>query len=583
MAYQVLARKWRPFSFEEVVSQDHVKTTLTNAIKLNRIAHAYIFAGPRGVGKTTVARILARALNCEQGPTPTPCNECTPCREIIEDRSMDVMEIDGASNRGIEDVRNIRENVKYAPVHGKYRIYIIDEVHMLTREAFNALLKTLEEPPSHVLFIFATTEFQKIPATITSRCQRFDFRRLPLREIVDQLKKICAAEKITLTDEAMILIAKRAEGSMRDAESLLDQLVSFCSGGIDTQDVLDVIGMIREDIYFSCSDAVIKGKLAEGFAIAQKIFDEGYDPGEFINGLLEHFRNLIVVHLAGNAKMIETSEHFQAKYLEEAQHFSETDLLRIINTISDAEYQLKKSAQPLLRLELLLSKLIAIDRSVTIDQILDAINQGSEPADAQLDIPLRNDNDTKDVSREPHTRYAPKSPLTESGADLKEPQSISAETKDDSDSIIREDAQKDTQDESQLTIDVIKNRWQEFVEKFRNESAITGSFLKEGKPTGFKDNTIQIAFHLENGFHINTIERNRTKVNQYLEEFFGTKIGFTCVKEEISQNEKAKTLKKVEQDSKQEKIRKIIEREPIIKTIIDIFGAATVNVTYDQK
>ncbi|MCH8287198.1 DNA polymerase III subunit gamma/tau, partial [candidate division KSB1 bacterium] len=243
MAYQVLARKWRPLTFEDVVNQDHVKNTLSNAISQGRIAHSYIFAGPRGVGKTTIARIFARAVNCENGPTPTPCNKCTPCVEIIEDRSMDVMEIDGASNRGIEDIRNIRENVKYSPVHGKYRIYIIDEVHMLTREAFNALLKTLEEPPPHAMFIFATTEIRKVPVTVLSRCQRFDLRRIDAAVLIEHLGRIAGKEGASVSPEALALIARAAEGSVRDALSLLDQAISFATDEVGEDQVRDLLGL----------------------------------------------------------------------------------------------------------------------------------------------------------------------------------------------------------------------------------------------------------------------------------------------------------------------------------------------------
>ncbi len=582
MAYQVLARKWRPLSFEDVVNQEHVKTTLINAIRSNRIAHSYIFTGPRGVGKTTVARILARTVNCEQGPTPTPCNTCIPCQEIIEDRSMDVMEIDGASNRGIEDVRNVRENVKYAPVHGKYRIYIIDEVHMLTREAFNALLKTLEEPPSHVLFIFATTEFQKIPATIISRCQRFDFKRIAIPEIVGQLQKIAAAEKISITDEAQLFLAKRSEGSMRDAESLLDQLISFCGDSIGTDDVFDVLGMIREDIYFSCSHAVKNGDMKEGFTIARTIFDDGYDPGEFVNGLLEHFRNMLITSLAGNAGMVDTSEPFKKQYINSAKNFSDEDLLRIINLISESEYGIKKSAQPLLRLEMLLAKLIALDRSVSIEQILSAIdNSGSY----KTPDPVK-DKDEKHggigLTAEPKTAYPSHDPAGPvSRENVKAIQSEKDPSGNGNGKTDRHEQDETTDNGTKIDLTMIRERWDEFVDMVRKENAVTGTFLKEGTPTQFEKNVMHIAFRPEFEFNISSLECSRAKVNGYIKRMFGQNIDFNCVKIKLTTEEKEQTEKKLVNVSIHERIKKIIDREPIIQSIIDKFGAKSIKLLQD--
>ncbi|MDZ7261147.1 MAG: DNA polymerase III subunit gamma/tau, partial [candidate division KSB1 bacterium] len=295
MSYLVLARKWRPLKFDEVVGQKHVIVTLENAIKSNRLANAYLFSGPRGVGKTTVARILAKAINCEQGPTVTPCNKCASCNEITESRSLDVFEIDGASNRGIDEVRNLRENLRYAPHKGKHKIYIIDEVHMLTTEAFNALLKTLEEPPPNVLFIFATTEPHKVPATILSRCQRFSFKRIPLSEIIQQLKTICQAEHIEIDEESLHLIAKKADGSMRDGQSILDQAVSFCGAKIQVQQVAELLGVIEQELFFELSDLIKRKDVKGGLALAERIFYEGYDVNEFLIGAAEHFRNLLVI------------------------------------------------------------------------------------------------------------------------------------------------------------------------------------------------------------------------------------------------------------------------------------------------
>lgn len=362
--------------FDDVMSQDHVTTTLKNAIEHNRLASAYLFSGPRGVGKTTTARIFAKAINCEKGPTPVPCNVCPNCKEITESRSLDVFEIDGASNRGIDEVRNLRENLKYSASKGKHKIYIIDEVHMLTTEAFNALLKTLEEPPPKVMFIFATTEFHKVPATILSRCQRYDFRRIPPGEIVAQLQKICSEENIKIDQESLYLLARKADGSMRDSQSLLDQVISFCGEQINNEDLVSLLGIIGQDLYFKCTDVMAQKDVAAGLSLVEDIFNQGYDMGEFLSGLAEHLRNMLVVNATGNANLLEGLESYKERYqqAEVARNFSETDLLRLIQLATDTAFQIKRSVNPKLMLEMALVKMIKMDRSIELDTLISNLN-----------------------------------------------------------------------------------------------------------------------------------------------------------------------------------------------------------------
>src|SRR6266446_3811816 len=297
--YQVLARKWRPQQFDDVVGQEHVTTTLKNAIGQNRLAHAYLFVGPRGIGKTSTARIFAKALNCVKGPTATPCDKCDNCLEITGGRSLDVLEIDGASNNGVEQVRELRDTVRYAPARGKFKIYIIDEVHMLTTQAFNALLKTLEEPPAHVKFIFATTEPQKVLPTILSRCQRFDLSRIPAGLIAKHLKEIAKKEKVSIDDAALAAIARGAEGGLRDAESALDQLIAFCGNKIAEKDVLSVFGLVAHDKLAGLTDAIIDGEMNSALTIVKELDEVGKDLQRLLADLLDHYRNLLVLSLGG--------------------------------------------------------------------------------------------------------------------------------------------------------------------------------------------------------------------------------------------------------------------------------------------
>jgi DNA polymerase-3 subunit gamma/tau len=376
MSYQVIARKYRPQRFADVVGQEHVTQTLSNAIAQNRIAHAYLFVGPRGTGKTTIARIFAKCLNCAAGPAVDFPEDDPRAREITEGRSMDVMEIDGASNRGIDEVRELRETVKYAPASSRFKIYIIDEVHMLTKEAFNALLKTLEEPPAHVKFMFATTEAEKVLTTILSRCQRFDLRRIPAALIVQHLAGIAKQEKVQIDEAALHAIARGADGSMRDAESTLDQLISFCGANIAEADVLSMFGLAARSQILALGEAVLAGEAEQALRQLNELAQQGKDIARLVSELLNHFRNLLIFRVSrGDLRLIEASEAEAAALGQQANRLHSEALTRMLEVLSDCEGRLRDSTSKKILVEVTLLKMIEARNAVSIDTVLKQVQQ----------------------------------------------------------------------------------------------------------------------------------------------------------------------------------------------------------------
>jgi DNA polymerase-3 subunit gamma/tau len=376
MSYQVIARKYRPQRFSDVVGQEHVTQTLSNAIASSRIAHAYLFCGPRGTGKTTIARIFAKCLNCTGGPKVDFDDNDSRCQEITEGRSLDVLEIDGASNRGIEEIRELRETVKYAPATSKFKIYIIDEVHMLTKEAFNALLKTLEEPPAHVKFMFATTEPEKVLPTILSRCQRFDLRRIPVALIVKHLAEIAGKEKVQIEEAALYAIARGAEGGMRDAESALDQLISFCGDKIVESDVLSMFGLTAQGQILSVAQGILNGQAETVLRELEDLTRHGKDLGRLLSDLLGHFRNVLIYQVSkGDTKWLEIPESAAATIAEHAKQINTDALTRVMEILTDAEGRLRDAASKKIFLEVALLKAIQARNAVSVESVLKQLQQ----------------------------------------------------------------------------------------------------------------------------------------------------------------------------------------------------------------
>ena len=541
MNFIVTARKWRPQVFEDVVGQEHITKTLKNAIVNNRIAHAFIFAGPRGVGKTTTARILAKALNCLNPKDGEPCNNCEMCRSFQTSQSLDIIEIDGASNRRIDEIRTLRESVKYAPSKGKYKIYIIDEVHMLTTESFNALLKTLEEPPEHTIFVFATTDIHKVPLTIISRCQRFDFRRIELSAIKNQLKKIADSEKIKIDDQSLTLISKKADGALRDAQSLFDQVISFCGTDIKSDDIFQMLNLINEEIYFDLSDAVIQKNFSAAFEISKTIYDNGWNYIDFINGLVEHFRNILTVVISGNNKLIESAEIFKNRYLEYKNLFSEGDLLRILAFLNKTNYELKNTQNQKLKVEIALSHLIGLERTTTISEVLSKFESGvvddKSPEPIKKNESLFNSTKKKTNSIVDTSKTLINDGTIESNAKLEIP------TVTDS-----------------TDLDSVINRWNDFLNYVEKDFTF-GPLLNNSKPLGINGSQVKIS--IDNHEDIEHLTNSKVNLEAKTKEFFGRKIDLIFTADSNS--------------SRDEIVQSDIKDNPLIKAVIDQLGGREVS------
>jgi DNA polymerase-3 subunit gamma/tau len=558
MSYIVTARKWRPKKFSEVVGQEHITATLKNALKNNRIAHAYLFTGPRGVGKTTTARILAKILNCLNPKDFEPCNECEMCLTIQNSQSLDIIEIDGASNRGIDEIRTLRESVKYAPTKGKYKVYIIDEVHMLTKESFNAFLKTLEEPPSHTIFIFATTDAHKVPLTIISRCQRFDFRRIQLDTIKSLLKKIADTENIQIDDKSLTTIAKKSDGALRDAESYFDQVVSFCGNKIDSKTVAQMLNLIDDEIYFDISDAVISKDFKSVFNVTNRIYENGWDFVDFINGLIEHFRNLMTVIITEKTELVEIAEIYRTRYIEYLGKFSEGDLLRLLNYLNKVQQELRYTQNQKLKVEIALSHLIGFERSSTISAVISKITDSKSLTSIPSSVPDAID------STQAKKKAGPE--LSKDNNESKNNINSSSENRTK-----QEIASKINNTKEDFNINSVISKWPGFVESIAKEKAfILGQFIHSVKPVSLEGNQLFISStdsHVKD--LLKTYEDYFSKKSR---DYFGKRIIFNYKESETKSNGSIKTISTEKSESLEKSNSPQEANDPFVTAIINELG-----------
>jgi len=550
MSYLVLARKYRPQIFDEVVKQEHVTQTLSNAISTHRVAHAILLSGPRGTGKTTVARILAKAMNCKEGPTPKPCNSCNSCKEVTKGSAIDVFEIDGASNNSVDQIRELRENVKYMPAHSAYKIYIIDEVHMLSIAAFNALLKTLEEPPSHVMFVFATTEPRKIPITILSRCQRHDFRRIDVESISNHIEKICSKEGVNISVESLGLIAREANGSMRDGLSLIDQVMSCTQGDITQEQVLDILGVLDRDVVFSMSKAILQKGFSEILDILDDVYSAGHDMKKFYADLIEHFRNLLVLRMGKNTeKLIDLPSHEIGLMQEQTKGISQTFLSQIFHLLFQEEGIVSHSTQPKLAIEMVFVKIFQIKPALPIDVLikkLDALRKDiyAEPADTDI-------TESKQAYRDDEKDFA----------------KIPAEPTGTAESVTQFAAASSPQDEN------YDKTWKKISSVFLNKHPSLAANLKNSTIIFMDHARLEIEVN-GNEFNINMVkkDKNIAIIKQICRDFFGKDID-VVVKVKREQNNDARNKKSQTEHLKQEALS-----HPLVADAIEIFDGKVVDI-----
>ena len=529
MEYQSLYRKWRPQTFEDIIGQKHITQTLINAISLNRISHAYIFSGPRGVGKTTTARILAKSLNCVKGPTPHPCNKCERCIRITDGYSMDVIEIDGASNRGIDDIRDLRNKVKFTPAEGKYKVYIIDEVHMLTTEAFNALLKTLEEPPSHVIFIFATTNPHKIPSTILSRCQWFNFRRIALEDIVAKLKIIVKDEDLKIDDKVLDIIARNSTGSMRDAESTLDQIIAYCGKDITSQSVKEVLVIIEEEVFFELVEAIIKNDTLRGIELINRTSDLGGDASQFIKNLMEYVHNLSLAKVCQkdimNFQGIFTED--RERLLKQSKTIKLEKLFKIVDYLTEVERKIKYTRHPWILLEMLVIKFTAgenfslkeieeekDDYFLDFSTKKDALISGKKNAETREEVPAKKKVQDKIKSKEGSSVKAKELPVN-----------------------------------LELT-----QAWPTILDRIKKTKIAVYSFIIANNLITVENDKLIIGFNKEYTFHKESLEKQNNKIllQELIKEETGRLLVIECT---INDNNKEDSFLEGKQENKRETVK----------------------------
>ncbi|WIV12796.1 DNA polymerase III subunit gamma/tau [Proteiniborus sp. MB09-C3] len=550
MAYQALYRKFRPKTFDDVMGQEHITTTLKNQIKNNNIAHAYLFSGTRGTGKTSTAKVFARAVNCTNSHDGNPCNECEACKGILDETIMDVIEMDAASNTSVEDIRDLRERAKYPPSKCKYKVYIIDEVHMISKGASNALLKILEEPPKHLIFILATTEPQRLPATILSRCQRFDFKRITVKDIIQNMQNILDEIGIKADPNGLGLIARNSDGAMRDALSLLDQCLSFSEKEMTYEYILSILGVVNNDIIYEITDSIIEKNADKALELIEYIVQNGKDINQFIKDLILHFRNLMVIKVSDNIEnILDETEEMIERLKKQAGSIATNGIINILKILSDAETQCKWSSQPRIVLEVSIIKMLNESSGSDYEDIVERIKKLEEKLENNVII-----KDTASKKQSVSNNYI-RTKATEKAEEEKQ-ENTSNDVKESKD-IIRTD----------IDINKVNEEWKNILKAIKSERIGLHALIMEGKPLSFKNGVLIIAFEDGFRFHKEAIEKSENKelvqqiINRCLNANMEVKFAMT---EDVAKVDEEK------QDKEQDK--------ELIQQVIDVFGEELVEI-----